>query len=166
MCLQGKAGFGAQAQGCASHEGSLHLQRGWRDTAGSHQGHCHGAAPCLQERAQKGPGPLPSWKNTSWLGADNKENSGYSTHSLPLQYLLPAQNHSCFRVQSMVLASPGRPGPAWEDLHKSPYLVALGDNAWDCGSGSSRMPSARCLPSSGLSPASQACADVSHCQKV
>lgn len=39
--------------------------------------------PHMQERAQEVPGPLPSWKNISWLGAGNKENSGYSTHRLP-----------------------------------------------------------------------------------
>lgn len=65
--------------------------------------------PACRKGLRKAPGPLPSWKNTSWLGADN---SGCSNHSLPPQYFLPAQNHSCFKVQSMVLASPGRPGPA------------------------------------------------------
>lgn len=39
-------------------------------------------------------------------------------HSQPPPSILPASPEpSCFRVQSMVLASPGRPGPAWEDLH-------------------------------------------------
>lgn len=130
------------------------LQRYSRE---SHQGHCHGTAPSLQERVQKVPGPLPSRKNTSWLGA--------ALIASP-QYFLPAQDHLCFRVQSMVLTSPGRGALPGRTYINPPTLWLLEDKVWDGGSGSSRMAPAWHLPSSGLSLASQACPDVSHRQKV
>lgn len=82
------------------------------------------------------------------------------------QYFLPAQDHLCFRVQSMVLTSPGRGALPGRTYINPPTLWLLEDKVWDGGSGSSRMAPAWHLPSSGLSPASQACPDVSHRQKV